>query len=186
MNWGESKTNQLNMKDNSDIGKWDKKIKKLCDKINKNKSYYTTSSCAGRIVLIKQNEKKKPGLFLFRSHEKVRFSQIKKELNNTLRKEKGNVYFKQEPCVLAVACKNLKDAQNLINKAKLAGWKNSGIMSSSKRFVCEMRSTEKIELPLINKGKILVNENYLKLLLQESNKKLERTWKKIKNLEKIL
>jgi tRNA wybutosine-synthesizing protein 3 len=174
------------MKDGSSIGEWDKKISRLCNKINKKNNYYTTSSCAGRIVLIKSCKEKKPGLFLFRSHKKVNYKELKKELEIAKLKEKELIYFKQEPCVLAVACKNLEDAQDLINKAKLAGWKNSGIMSFSKRFVCEMRSTEKIELPLINKGKILVNEDYLKILLKESNKKLERTWKKIQNLEKFM
>ena len=38
MNWQKSKQKQLSMKDNSGIGKWDTKIKKLCEKINKNKN----------------------------------------------------------------------------------------------------------------------------------------------------
>jgi tRNA wybutosine-synthesizing protein 3 len=184
MDFLKQKQKQLNMKDISSIGKWDKKIKKLCDKINKKENYYTTSSCSGRIALIKADDNKKPGLFLLISHEKVMFSKLKKEVKKI--KEKCLINFKQEPCILAVACKTLEDAQSLVNKAKLVGWKYSGIMSSSGRFVCEMRSTEKIELPLINKGKFLVNDAYLKLLLKEANRKLERTWKKIDNLSKIV
>lgn len=49
-----------------------------------------------------------------------------------------------------------------------------------------MRSTEKLELPLLNQGKILVNDAYLKLLVKEANKRLERTWEKIQKLDKLL
>jgi tRNA(Phe) wybutosine-synthesizing methylase Tyw3 len=49
-----------------------------------------------------------------------------------------------------------------------------------------MKGSEKIELPILKNGKMLLNDYYLKILLQESNKKLERTWKKIQNLSELL
>lgn len=181
------KKKQLGMKDNSNIGEWDSKIKKLCEKINKNDKYYTTSSCAGRVVLIKYAEKKQEGLFLFRTHLKIKFEQLKQELNKVSRDNKKDlIYFRQEPCILHVVCKTLEDAQVLLDKAKLAGWKNSGIMASSKRIVLEMRSTEHIELPIILNGEIIVDDSYLKILVEEANKKLERTWGKIEKLEKLI
>lgn len=88
MNFQQEKNKQLARKDNSDIGKWDKKISSLCEKINNKKEHYTTSSCAGRIVLIISDEKKKSGLFLFRSHEKINFNLLKKELEKTKRTRK--------------------------------------------------------------------------------------------------
>jgi tRNA wybutosine-synthesizing protein 3 len=185
MNFSIRKQNQLIKGDKSDIGSWDKHILALCEKINKNKKYYTTSSCSGRIVLILDNDKKKAGLFLFRSHEKLKLGELMKELEKA-RREGKKVYFKQEPCILHVAANSLEDAQKFLDKAKLAGWKNSGIMASSDRFVIEMRSTEKLELPIIDHGEILVDNNYLKILLAEANLKLERTWEKIKKLEKLL
>ncbi len=185
-NFQQQKTRQLAKKDRSDKQSMDRKIKKLCDKINKKKQYYTTSSCAGRVVLIKAQEKKGPGLFLFRSHNKITLSELKKQLNKIKSKEKGFVYFKQEACILHVACTDLQAAQNLLNKAKFAGWKKSGFIASNKRIVCELMSSEKIELPIINKGEILVSDDYLKLLVQEANKKLEKSWKKIKKLKILL
>jgi len=179
------KRKQLKMKDASSIGYWDKRISKLCAKLNRNKNYYTTSSCAGRIVLIIADEKKKSGLFLFRSHEKINLQELKRELEKAKQTRKL-IYFKQEPCILHVACKSLGDAQALLDRAKLAGWKNSGIMASGNRFVLEMRSTEKLEFPIINKGKILVDDNYLKLLVSEANKRLGRTWGKIEKMEKLI
>ena len=62
------KQDVLLKKDKSYRRKFDKKIKKLCGKINQMEDYYTTSSCSGRIVLIKDSDKKESGLFLFVGH----------------------------------------------------------------------------------------------------------------------
>lgn len=184
MDFQESKRKQLSMQDKSDIGRWDKHILKLCEKINKTENYYTTSSCAGRIVLIIADEKKKSGLFLFRSHEKITLQKLKKELEKI--KINNLIYFKQEPCILHVACVTLEQAQKLLDTAKQSGWKNSGIMASSGRIVLEMRSTEKLELPIINQGKLLVDDDFLKLLVSEANLRLEKTWEKIQKLERLI
>ena len=101
-------------------------------------------------------------------------------------KQDGLIKFKQEPCILHVSCRTLKDAQNLLNKAKLAGWKRSGIISSEKRFIVELNGTEKLEFPLMLKGKILVNEIFLKIVLEKANENLKKSWEKIQKFEKSL
>jgi len=187
MDFQQQKHKQLEMQDNSNIGRWDEKIARLCEKINKKQEYYTTSSCSGRIVLIKQSEKKQEGLFLFRTHEKISFNELKKELGKITRtSQKDLIYFRQEPCILHIACKTLEDAQNLLNKSKLAGWKNSGIMASTNRVVLEMRSTEFIQMPIISRGNLIVDDKFLKILVSETNRKLERTFGKILKLEKLI
>ena len=181
MNFQEQKQKQLLKVDKSSIGGWDKKIKGLCDKINKSKKYYTTSSCAGRIVLIKSLDEKAENVFLFRSHKKISFSELKKALEGI--GYNGLVEFQQTTCILHVACSSLSDAQSLVNKAKQAGWKRSGIMGG-KRNMVELHSTENISFPIMEKGKILVNDDFLRLIIKQANKKLEKTWKKIENLKK--
>lgn len=182
--FSEVKKDVLGREDRSDIGKWDGHILELCKKINRKNEYYTTSSCSGRIVLIENSEKKRKGLFLFRTHEKINFKELKSELGRV--RTSKLVYFKQEPCILHVACMSLEDAQKLLDSAKLCGWKNSGIMASGNRFVLEMRSTEKLELPVMNKKRLLVDDKFLKILVKEANKKLEKTWEKIQKLEKLI
>lgn len=178
------KQKQLAKADKSHVGSWDKNIVSLCNKLNKSKDYYTTSSCAGRIILIKSAETKEPNLFVFRTHEETDFHELKSALQKA--KKKGKVVFQQEPCILHVACKSLESAQTLVDKAKFAGWKRSGIMATRKRFICELMSTEHLELPIIKDKKILVDDDFLKILVEEANKKLERTWQKIKSLENLL
>lgn len=186
MNFEEQKKKQLSKIDKSNIGKWDFKVKRLCKKLNKKKEYYTTSSCSGRVVLLRASDEKKPDAFLFRSHKKISFNELKKALEDIGRRYKGLVEFKMNPCILHVACESLKDAQDIVNKAKLAGWKRSGIMATGKRFMVELFSTENIEFPIMNKERILVDNDFLKLIVKQANEKLERVWRKIEGLERAL
>lgn len=202
MNFNQQKNRQLEKVDKSSIGNWDFKIKALCNIINKKKNYYTTSSCSGRVCLMKGLDKKGKGIFLFRNHDKLSFSNFKEEINKILNKEKNLIYFKQEPCILHVACRTLSDAFFIVRKAKEAGWKRSGVMSSgeicsrgkcppshpnsNKRTMVELHSTELMSFPVANNGKVLVNDGFLKLIVKLSNEKLERVWEKIERLERLV
>lgn len=175
------KEKQLSRDDRSSIGSWDKKIAKLCNKINKKKNYYTTSSCAGRIVLIKYSDKKIEDAFLFRTHGKVSFKELKEVLGKC--NYSDVVEFQQSCCILHVACLTLDDAFELLTKAKESGWQRSGIIGGNRNIV-ELHSTESMSFPIMNKGKILVDDDFLKLIVEMANSKLERTWEKINRLEK--
>lgn len=177
------KEKQLARKDRSSIGGWDPKISKLCNKINKKKNYYTTSSCAGRIVLLKYSDKKLEDVFLFRTHEKTNFKEIKNALEKIGKNYLDVVEFQQSCCILHVACLSLEDSQKILTKAKESGWQRSGIIGG-KRNIVELHSTESMCFPIMNHGKILVDDEFLKLVVEMANSKLERTWNKIKRLEK--
>lgn len=179
------KQKQLLKKDKSNEGKIDEEIINLCNKINSKPNYYTTSSCAGRIILVKGLKEKAKNVFLFKTHKKISWLKLKKELENSIKNYNGLIYFKQEPCLLHVACFNDESAEKLLFLARQAGWKRSGIISKGKRIICELMSTERIEMPIARK-KILVDDNFLKILVREANKKLERTREKIKKLEKLI
>jgi tRNA wybutosine-synthesizing protein 3 len=170
----------LNKKDKSSKGNWDEKIIKLCNKINLKKNYYTTSSCSGRIVLMYDEVKKDKNLFIKTYHNLVDFNQLKKDLNNI--KSNKLIKFKQEPCILHIAFKNLKDFDIILEKTKLAGFKKVGLISTKKRYVVEISSTEKLEFPIKNKNKILVNDSFLNLIIKISNNNLKKSWKKIDEL----
>jgi tRNA wybutosine-synthesizing protein 3 len=177
------KQDTLKKQDRSSKGDIDKKILKLCEKINKNENYYTTSSCSGRIVLMVEQEKKAEGLFLKVWHDEVSFGELKNSLKKIREK---NVKFKQEPCILHVACRDLKSVIKLLDKAKKAGWKRSGITGVGKnRLVLELSSTEKIEFTIIHGKRLIVDDNFLKIITKKSNENLKRNWKKIENLEKL-
>ena len=169
---------RLDRKDKSNAGQIDLAIKKLVNILNISKRYYTNSSCAGRIVLVKTG-KKLPKNVIWVTHSRINLQELKKAIQRI--KNKELIYFKLEPCILIVTCKNIESASILVRKAKEAGWKKSGILLG-KNIICELISTERIEMPIYNK-KLLVSESFLKLLIKEANKKLEKTHKKIKRLE---
>lgn len=185
--FNQRKKTVLEKQDKSSIGSWDKKIKKLCELINKKQEYYTTSSCSGRIVLMIDQEKKAQGLFLSVWHDRISFMKLKQEIDKLIKKEskKLNVKFKQEPVIFHVACKTIEDAKSFLVKAREIGFKRGGIISITREcVVIELLSTEKLEFPLIQNGKILVNDDFLKIVLKKANKNLEKGWDKIIRLEK--
>ena len=179
MSFQQRKKDILNKKDKSSVGEWDKKIKSLCDKINSFEEYYTTSSCSGRIMIIKDIDKKAPDLFEFVSHDAVRFEDLRIP-------QKGNLKFKQEPLILHVACENLESAEKLLNKVRDVGLKRSGIISLGKNIIIEIIGTEKIEFPLVENGKILVNKDFLEIVLNKANENLKKGWDRIEKLRDFL
>jgi len=175
------KKDALSKADKSSKGDWDKKIKKLCDKINWFDEYFTTSSCSGRIMIIKDTNKKSPGLFEFVSHDAVSLPELIDKVPN-----KGDFKFKQEPPILHVACRDMASCKRLLKKVQSAGWKRSGIISIARIAVLEIIGTDKIEFPLVKKGKLLVDEDFLKEVLDKSNENLQKNWDKINKLTESL
>lgn len=164
--------------DKSKKGSIDKEIRPLVDLINKNPNYYTTSSCSGRIVLLsKKSEKKQEAEWLLISHKSIDLSAVKKALSNIPENE---VWFRFEPLITHVAARTIEDAQKLIDNARAVGFKRSGIQSTRKKIVIEIASTEIIDAIIADKGKLLVDEDYLKILIEKANKKIEKNKNKIK------
>ncbi len=199
-NFTQRKSAILSKLDKSSIGKWDKKIISLCEKLNKSNNCYTTSSCSGRVVLMIDQEKKSPGLFLAVSHSLISFDWLKKNLKrienefDTLRVypesfsqkmiTKG-IKFKCEPVILHVACRDLESASALLEKAKRAGLKHSGINALGKNIILELNGSDRLEFPVI-KDKILVSDDFLKLIVKQANEKLKRSWNNIEKLRKAI
>ncbi len=179
------KKDVLSKEDKSSKGNIDEKIKDLCEKINSLGDCYTTSSCSGRVVIMIDQEKKAEGLLTKVYHNLISFEEIKKDLEE-LMKKKENFKFKMEPCAIHIACKTLEDSQKIYDLGKLSGWKKSGIIFFGRRFMIELTSSERLEFPIINNGKILVNDEFLKIVVENANEKLKRGWGKIKKLEENL
>ena len=181
-NFDNSKKLARNKKDKSNIQKIDEKIASLCLLLNNHNDYFTTSSCSGRIVIVENEEKKQPDLFLFRTHELISFEECKKVLEKITIKSKKLIMFKQEPPLIVVACRNKESQWKLFSLARNNGWKKSGILSIDKKLLIELFSTEQLSFPIIDNGKILVSDDFLKVIVEKANKNLERGWKKIEKL----
>jgi tRNA wybutosine-synthesizing protein 3 len=176
--FNQRKKSVLKKADKSSVGGWDERVIKLCEKINSLEEYYTTSSCSGRVMVLKDQDKKGRNVFVFVSHDLVREDFLK---NVEL---KGNLKFKQEPFIFHVACRDLEGARKLIDKAHSVGWKRAGVISLGKNIIVEINGNEKIDFPLVKKGKLLVSEEFMKISLERANFNLEKNWDKIEKLGK--
>lgn len=177
------KKNSLSKLDKSQIGAIDSDILPLCNLINSSDDYYTTSSCAGRIVIQKvpDDYTKNHHCWLLESHDPVTFDQVKVSL---LDLPDETVWLREESLILHVACRTLEHASSLLKLVR-DDFKRSGIISD-KKIVVEIASTEHMDVPIARDKKMLIDDAYLKFLVEEANRKLTRTKEKIKDLAAVL
>jgi len=170
----------------------DKDIIPFCDFINSLENFYTSSSCAGRIVILKSTGKKKPQSFIKKWHHEVSFEEAKDVfekylLLENINKHQDHIWLKQEGAIFHIVSRSLKDAEKIVVLARNLGWKRTGIQVIKKnRIILEIISTERMDVPLINKGKKLVKnwEEYLIYLVDLANKKHIKARKQMTQLEK--
>jgi tRNA wybutosine-synthesizing protein 3 len=172
--------------DKSRKGNVDKPIIPLINHINSLKDYYTTSSCSGRIYLLTESDRKPDVKWLYVSHEKVPAKMILDILSGKSLKQypKDRIWLRQENLILHVACRTIDDANNILKIARDIGLRRSGIIANSNIIIVEICSTEKMDVPVAEKGKLLVTEEYIKLITDIANQKLLKGREKLEKLEK--
>lgn len=168
--------------DRSNIGRIDKRIKGLVDAINRKDNYFTTSSCSGRIMVIKRQGKKTNSKILFCSHEKVTDSQEIEKVIVT----GGDVWLLFNACILHVCCRTIEDAMQLFSLAKKAGFKRQGIISTKNTVMVEIMGTDHMEIILADDEGTYYTKEGLDRYLYYANKKFEKNLQKIKAFEDIL
>lgn len=158
-------------------GEVDKPILIGLIKINKIKDIYTTSSCAGRIILLHDLGSKKHSYFLAKWHEKVDEEEFMNKIKEIKRKKlKGKVWLKQDPFILHISARNLEVAKKIIDVCFQVGFKHSGIISiSNERVVVEVNGLDRMSVPIFDERfGFIVDEKALLKFLQIANEKLER------------
>ncbi|MFH1055059.1 MAG: hypothetical protein V1744_03070, partial [Candidatus Altiarchaeota archaeon] len=140
------------------VGDMDVELKPLLDAINTLPDYYTTSSCAGRIVLMLDLGGKGKDKFQEKWHRKV----TPKEVHAALKTSKGTVWFRYECPILHIMARTPEKAHEFLHVARESGFKRSGIQSlKEERILIEVLSTERIDAPIMEKGKKLVSDEYI-------------------------
>ncbi|KAJ1700928.1 hypothetical protein LUZ63_000707 [Rhynchospora breviuscula] len=176
--------------DKSPKGGVDAPIIPLLDLLNSHPSFFTTSSCSGRISILLSNpdpstnqvqnqEKKKKkaggGRWLFVSHEKAELETVLKLLFGDLKEEDVGfeAVLRFEPMIVAVDCRDLDAARQLVGVAISSGFRESGITSVQKRVMVAVRCSIRMEVPLGQVGNLLVSDEYVSYLIGIANRKLE-------------
>jgi tRNA wybutosine-synthesizing protein 3 len=164
-------------------GKADRQAISLCRFVAKTKNYFTSSSCAGRIILLElpKGGSKKDANFHRKWHCSTSFGKVKKALAENTR---GVLWFKLDPFILHIGAKNIGGAAKILSAMKKAGVKRGGIIVAKEgKFLIELQGTESMALPVKKDSKMLVDESYLRFIVAEANRKLARNYKRLKKLE---
>ncbi len=170
------------LNDKSRKGSVDMQIISLVEAINKTSDFYTTSSCAGRIILMKPSGsgKKNESSWLFSSHEEVKPQEILASLQNL---PVETVWLRMEAPIVHICCRTIEYAEWLMKTANEAGFRRSAMLSTKPRIIVEIFIPDRMDVPVSEKGVLLVTEGYLKVVVGHANRKLGKTREKIKNLE---
>ncbi len=185
--WKKRKEEALkNITRDIEIGYIDDKIIPLLQVINKREKSYTTSSCSGRISIIDAPNpwERKEDIQVFKTHKKI----DEKTLEKIVSTPPKNIYWlRLTGPILHIISFDEKEANYILEKAKLSGFKHSGIFAISKKgWIIELISGLNITTPLRDKERVFVTREGLRYLVQLANKVLEDGWKRINKLEKTL
>ncbi|XP_041512754.1 tRNA wybutosine-synthesizing protein 3 homolog [Microtus oregoni] len=182
------KAQSLSKADLSRKGSVDEDAVAVVELLNSREEFFTTSSCAGRILLLDGSPngsgvQKKHCCWLLVTHKPC----VKEDVMAALQGATSSAVLKFEPFILHVQCRTLQDAQTLHSVAIDSGFRNSGITVGKRgKTMLAVRSTHGLEVPLSHKGKLMVTEEYIEFLLTIANQKMEENKRRIERFYNCL
>lgn len=173
---------QSGLRDKSKKGFIDDEIKALVDAINAHTDYYTTSSCSGRILLYTttHDRKKNETEWIFVSHNIVAEDDIRKAL---LELPSGIIFFRFEPLILHVVCKDITAAERLLQFCNNAGLKHSGAISLGERIIVEIIGNDRLDAPIAVDKVFLIRDEWISHYVADANEKMRKNLERIKRFK---
>lgn len=170
------------LRDRSKKGFIDAEIKELVAVINNHPHFYTTSSCSGRILLYSTSldRKKNETEWIFVSHQEVLLSDIAEKLKHL---SSGIVFFRFEPMILHIVCRDLDNAEKLLQVCNSAGLKHSGAISLGERIVVEIIGNDRLDAPVAKDGTLLITPEGISHYVTDANEKMKRNLERIERLK---
>lgn len=162
----------------------DKDIIPLLEIINSSETYYTTSSCSGRIVIMQIPEigNKEECVFLGKWHRETGYDEIVDSIKNY---KNGYLFLMVQSAIIHIVAINLDSATALLKIAIESGFKYSSIKSIGNNGVLvEILSTENLNIPLGENGNLMVDEEYIKFSTNMANMTLRRIKQKLQKFER--
>jgi len=151
--------------------------------VNSRDNFYTTSSCAGRITLFWDIGSKLKNDFMGKWHREVTFEEVKEQVAGIDKKD-GIVWFRQESMIFHIVGRTLDDAVVVLNIALKSGLKHSGVQVFKQgRYLVEICGAERMDVPVIDSGILLIDDNYLEYLINLANRKLRETRRRLEKFE---
>ena len=201
--------------DKSKKGSFDAPIQDMLDHLNLHEDYVSTSSCSGRVAIfwegttppvdpavqsewvipgqdsagdvLWKNKKGGPGgQWLLCRHNTVTAEDVLEALSRAP-KSPGIATFKHEPFILHVECRSLDAATRLMETARNGGYRESGISIGKKHVMVGVRTSAlKIDAPVLEDGRIIVDTDYINVLVRLANEKFVKNQERCDKLYALL
>jgi tRNA wybutosine-synthesizing protein 3 len=174
-------------------GEVDEEILPLIEIINSKPDYFTTSSCAGRIVVLQipRIGDKENAEFLGKWHREVDVLEVKDTFSKI--QDKTRVFLLTQSPIIHVRCRDLKSAISLRNTAVESGLKYSTLKSitlNSKnepvKIMVEILSSENIHIPIAKDKNLFPDEEYLNFMVENANSTLKRAQNKLERFKEAI
>jgi len=166
--------------------KVDKQLIGLCKWFRESEHYFTSSGCAGRVVLlelVKDNNKLDTNLHR-KWHREVTVEEIIEGIET---ETEGELWLKLDPFILHIGCPTLENAKDLLSLMNKAGIKRGGIFSVKEgRYLVELIGSHTMSIPVKSGSKILVEPEYISYAVKRTNEKLALNYEKLSQLEKVV
>ncbi len=166
--------------------KVDLEVVELVELINGFEQYYTTSSCAGRLIIISKSSvrNKYNTTFHFKSHSPSAITI--ENVGFPIEFEQNELWLLLEPPNFHVGCSDLENMLKLLNLSKKAGFGQSKIQSVKPTLTIEVLGTSRISLPIGNEKKMVVSQDYLEYILKAASSMLKEEQKRLEILQDFL
>lgn len=167
--------------DRSKKGSVDESARPLLEAINAHPDYYSTSSCGGRILLLAEPESGKKNEYAWPlvTHGRAEAEEFISALRG-LSGHHGLVWLRMQTVIVHVACRDVEAARRLLGAFYSHGWKRSGIFSLEQDVMVELLSVEHMDAPVQMDGARVVDDDYMRLFIEEANRKLSVAHGKIR------
>ena len=174
----------LQKKDKSFQHKWDEKIISLCNTLNSSSSYYTVSSCSGRICVLEVVGKhdKKRSSWVYVTHELAFASDVVECLKSYAGEQM--LWLLQEPAILHVCARTIQDAERLLQDAKRAGFSRAHYLHAQKRLTLELMNMVGLKIPVFQTTPLFSFE-HLEHFVAIANDFQRHSWETIARFEEI-
>jgi len=179
--------------DRSPKGSIDAPIVDFLAWLNSQPHIVTTSSCSGRLsVFLGSSDpaSSKGGEWLLVSHEilgdaKDAWSKVSESLTERNHDNlRGTIVsLLMEPFLLHAECADVETAQHVLEVAREASFRESGISLGRRRVMVQLRTTALcLQAPLALDGKLIVDEHYFETLVGLANARLEENGRRVQRL----
>lgn len=163
--------------------KADVDVLSLVHLLNSFDQYYTTSSCAGRFVVLSKGSfrGKYSSKFVYKTHNPpVDLTKVREVLKEHF---EGYLYINVEPPTFHIACKSLEAAIELHQLAIDSNIGYSMFKTIKKSIVVEVRGTGMLQIPIGKNNKIFVSDEYIEEIISLANEILTSEQARIKKFE---